>query len=425
MQTTSIIEQLPSLSPATTQICLLANQPDTGVSDLVPIVEGDPGLSVKILQLANSAAFGRPGRAHTVADAIGVIGVSSCHVAAVALAMSNLLSKAPRPVVETLRGLSILTAAASRVLASGRSNAERGEAYVTGLLSYTGEMALAVIDPATCARLLASRAWRSPTHQQAVLGFEAPALAEELLERWRIPHPLPALIGCRERADGAGDPRARQLRRAVAIACHIHDGQPLAPELSIDGSELERIVADVSRDIRSAGAGLAGAGEALRSVASAQAKIVLAAMQLEDRLKLHDPDDGVDAATSLPNGHELTRFMAGSRVLNEGTDHDVGVVMFAIDIGPDPSRAGLARARAALADVLAGKIREHELLGVYRDDVLALVAPAVTAGDLDGARERFSNLIAGSDLATKHAITVDVATSQLLPDLEVGHAEVA
>lgn len=66
---------LPTLPTIAMEVASLANNPMTGMSEIVRIIRNDPALTAKILRVANSAFYGMPGRVESLNMALVVLGM--------------------------------------------------------------------------------------------------------------------------------------------------------------------------------------------------------------------------------------------------------------------------------------------------------------------------------------------------------------
>jgi HD-like signal output (HDOD) protein len=66
---------LPTLPTIALEVASLANNPLTGMSEIVRIIRNDPALTAKILRVANSAFYGMPGRVESLNMALVVLGM--------------------------------------------------------------------------------------------------------------------------------------------------------------------------------------------------------------------------------------------------------------------------------------------------------------------------------------------------------------
>ncbi len=82
-------EGLPSPSPVVMQLLQRAADERSSVTDLANIIEQDPGLTTRLLKVANSAFFSGPRKAASVAQAILLVGHTRLRVMALSLSLRD------------------------------------------------------------------------------------------------------------------------------------------------------------------------------------------------------------------------------------------------------------------------------------------------------------------------------------------------
>jgi len=71
------LDRLPSLPEVYWELVRATENPDTGLSDIARIVERDPAMSVKVLQLVNSAYFGLAQKTDSITRAVTYLGIEN------------------------------------------------------------------------------------------------------------------------------------------------------------------------------------------------------------------------------------------------------------------------------------------------------------------------------------------------------------
>lgn len=138
--------ELPAFPDAVLRIQHALQSPDTGVNDIVTIVQSDAALAARILRTANSAALRRSNKEITdLRSAVALMGLSMVRTTAVAFAMRQLrlkdtYSPAGRVEIENIWHDSIKTAAVCAVLAKHYTPLSADQALLTGLLHVLGRL---------------------------------------------------------------------------------------------------------------------------------------------------------------------------------------------------------------------------------------------------------------------------------------------
>ncbi len=350
--------------------------------DLVETVGTDPALAAKMVQVANSAAYGRPGRATSVADAVSILGLNMCRATAVAVFLNGIPSEIPQAAQLRLQERSLLTAVAAKCIAA-RRRADEQTSYLAGLLAYTGELLSAATDPIRMTHLMTCRDWDSPTIQQQVFGYRAADIGVDALREWGIPETICAAIQGRDGRTESRSPLAATLSEAIDLARNIANG-------TVNADVEIKVTADLLRGIWSAlRADQDHPVDTQRVVAMTRAAIVLNALVLEDRLH-GSTEEHVDPVTGLPDSETARRFARAIAQISGAKS--AGVILFSVDERSDP-----VIAKQALVEALDGKVREHELLAAFDTQTLVLVTTATSEDELIQAVRRFQGFASHVD----------------------------
>jgi len=218
------LDKLPSPRTAYFELQRHAENPASTIDDVAHAIESDPSVAAKVLQLANSAAFGTNRPAATISDAVSFLGVELIqHL----VLMSSLFDNGSLPahisrVVEELRDEALRTAALVRKFVRDRRDAEH--AFAAALLHDVGEGVLAAGQPESYVALrAAARAAHEPlcVAERRELGTTHAEVGGYVLGMWGLPPPLVDLVTYHH------DPRAapRALHRLLAV---LHAADVLA-----------------------------------------------------------------------------------------------------------------------------------------------------------------------------------------------------
>lgn len=83
------IKSLPPMPESVTKIQQICNNPDSGVGDLIAVVEKDPSLTANLLKAANSPLYGFSREIKTVAQAVSLFGMATVKGFAIASAVRS------------------------------------------------------------------------------------------------------------------------------------------------------------------------------------------------------------------------------------------------------------------------------------------------------------------------------------------------
>lgn len=190
--TRSVIGKLNHLpSPPATYLKLTEAMANPKVTSAViaSIVEEDPAMSVKVLQLVNSAYFGLARSATSVAQAVTYLGMEvlraltlSAHV------FSTVEGGLNRAVLDGIQRSSLATATLAKSLIKDRNRAN--EAFTAGVVHDVGRIVIALSMPQRFAEIVAeAKASQRPEHEVELelLGVTHAEVGAYLLGVWGLP----------------------------------------------------------------------------------------------------------------------------------------------------------------------------------------------------------------------------------------------
>ena len=170
------------------------NSPDSTIEDITAIVLEDPGLTVKVLQIVNSAEFGVARRITTPAEAVQLIGAEILRALMLSVqAFKFYETKPPKSIsVTQLWSHSLRTAVAAKRLARyEKLTIEQSEAaFVSGLLHDIGKLVLAAnVDSDYDIAIKRSREEGLPLGiiEQVIFGATHAQIGAFLLGLWGLP----------------------------------------------------------------------------------------------------------------------------------------------------------------------------------------------------------------------------------------------
>ncbi len=194
---------------------------DAELRDLVEAVSLDPGLTTKIIAMANSPVYRRDRDATTLTRAVGQVGQRSVVTLALAHSIASGVPKSG-----TVGGVdlaefwrrSLITGVASRELAGLVAPALREEAFFVGLIAGLGRLALADCLAERYEAIVAkSDGWPTSQLEREGVGISSIKVTAELLRRWHLPE---LFSGALDAADGLEleDEQQLMLSELVGVA---------------------------------------------------------------------------------------------------------------------------------------------------------------------------------------------------------------
>ncbi len=177
-------------------------QEDVDISHLADDIEKCPGLTARILGLANSAYFGCRRTLYTVSDATVVIGLNMVRSVGLAMVLSDPLNTKSCPAFNPQRYWfsALLTAFAARRLAPSVAADKRPKAdsaYLSGLLHNFGLPVLVHLFPKEMQLAFANGDNGSATVYQASreqLGVDHHVAGAWVMQKWKLPSDIVSVV---------------------------------------------------------------------------------------------------------------------------------------------------------------------------------------------------------------------------------------
>jgi len=187
------LDKLPSVPKAYFELTRVLGKADCSVGEIARIIESDSAMSIKMLQLVNSAYFGVGRKTTSISQAINLLGLDLIR----GLALSAQVFAAMATVkidgfsVDDLQRSSLLTGRLAKKLIPDPSRAE--EAFTAGMVCDIGQMVLAVGIPdlfGQAVRAAKDSGRPLPETEREVLGTTHCEVGAYLLGVWGIPYSI-------------------------------------------------------------------------------------------------------------------------------------------------------------------------------------------------------------------------------------------
>lgn len=217
---------MPPVSPLIFRLLQVDRDAPLAVGEVAEIVESDPILTARLLGLANSAVFVRPGRPIAdVRSAVIRLGVYNAFETTFTQLFGMWVRHSSRlpddGLLDTLWLEYLLTAFTSREIAATLRDPDldTGTAYTSGLLHDVGTLALCWAEPLAMQHFVQAGYLRgSGLHARFIEAHSR--LGEALLDRWNAPRDLAIVAG---RHHQGLQPGGLAAGAVVYIADHLHD----------------------------------------------------------------------------------------------------------------------------------------------------------------------------------------------------------
>lgn len=225
MQDSQVLEQLknklklasnfPSPPAIALQIVALAGDPEIDVGKVAATISKDPGLTAKVLRVANSPLYSKRRRSENLRQALVALGLNAATTLALSFSLVSAYKTGTGAGINYTRywRRAILGASAARAFGTLKGAKSAEDIFLAALLQDIGVLAIDRVQSdfyrgmpaeATHAEWLA--------HEVAALGTDHAALGAWLLQNWKLPESLCATI------EASHDPSKTDPESAVGMA---------------------------------------------------------------------------------------------------------------------------------------------------------------------------------------------------------------
>jgi putative nucleotidyltransferase with HDIG domain len=227
------VDELASLPSIYGRVSKLLDDPDSTIRALADVISQDPGLSLKLLRIANSAFYGRTKDVDTIEQALNVIGMQRVGDIVLGTTAMETFNGIPNELVsmEDFWMHSLYCAIAARLLARKINNSASESIFIAALLHDIGQLLLFHVRPEESRQvlLLTIEDISEPDMveaEQRVLGYDHSQIGAALAQQWQLPDMLTAAIRYHHTPE-----KERVFQQEVAL---VHIGNILAYMAELD-----------------------------------------------------------------------------------------------------------------------------------------------------------------------------------------------
>lgn len=217
---------LPTLPVVASRLLALTANEETHLAEIADLVAQDMALSAKLLRVVNSSFYGLPRRIGSIQQAVTMLGVNAVRSIVLSFSFFTLPEKKNALFdFDRFWKRSLAGAVAARVIAEHLPQADREEAFIAGLLSNIGQLALAAAIPGQYQQALqaAGKSWDDieEAEESHHLGVAHGHIGEEIAGRWGLPDLY--RIAIRHHHDPARYPGTDEHEARVVRIVHLAD----------------------------------------------------------------------------------------------------------------------------------------------------------------------------------------------------------
>ncbi|HEY5374767.1 MAG TPA: HDOD domain-containing protein, partial [Polyangiaceae bacterium] len=173
----------------------LTRNPKARLEQVVSVLETDPGLSVRLLRLVNSAGYGLKVRVTSVRHAAVLVGTRRLHQVATTAAILDLFDAGNETAVELLEHAAVV-GSLCRYLAV-HLGLPHDELFTCGFLHDIGKLMLLDTEGEKYAALVreyGNAPDQMHIQERKMFGFDHAVLGAHVLTAWNIPEPVPKVV---------------------------------------------------------------------------------------------------------------------------------------------------------------------------------------------------------------------------------------
>ena len=216
--------EIPSLPDIYYKFKEAMDDPEGSFDEISDIIATDPGLSVRLLRIVNSAYFGFPSQIETVSHAIGVVGLEQLNNLVISTVIMERFKDIPDSVInmESFWKHSIACGLAAKIISSHSKEVNTEKFFVAGMLHDIGRLILALTAPFNILSVyLRCKSENIPLHESEkdILGFTHADIGKHLLKTWGLPVFLQETVGNHHQP--GKNPEFAKEASIVHVADHI------------------------------------------------------------------------------------------------------------------------------------------------------------------------------------------------------------
>ena len=185
---------LPAASAASNQLLELVKDDDVDLPSLAQAIQSEPGITARIISIANSSFFAAPNPVHTVEDAmLKVLGLKTVRSLVMGILLGPRFNTKPCPAFSLQKYWCRAQAVAqsSVMMVKGVAGGDPGTVYLAGLLHSIGQLLQVHHFPKEMNELLPELAKLSShdglVMERQVLGIDACDAGSWVAKRWDLP----------------------------------------------------------------------------------------------------------------------------------------------------------------------------------------------------------------------------------------------
>lgn len=251
----SKIKSFPSMPATGAKMLKILEDPDTSVDEIEDILRHDPGLTVNVLKLANSAYFGIPSKVASTRQAVLLLGIKKLIQLVIASCVNAVMDK-PVPGYNLPPGdlwrHSIAVSIAAESLVRDKKNIEGNDIFTPALLHDIGKLILGhfVKEEQEAIEKIAGKGVPYVVAENMVLGTDHAEVGAQILTQWSFPSEVINTVRWHHDPDYPEQPGAsNDIVYLANLLCQADGGcgQTETPSCDLSPSVIKRLGLDVNQ----------------------------------------------------------------------------------------------------------------------------------------------------------------------------------
>jgi HD-like signal output (HDOD) protein len=192
--------KIPSLPDVYYEFKDAMDDPEGSFDEISSVISTDPGLTVRLLRIVNSAYFGFPSKIETISHAIGVVGLDQLNNLVISTVVMDRFKGIPDSVINmnSFWKHSIACGLAAKIISSHNGEINTEKFFVAGMLHDIGRLIIALKASFNILSVfMRCKAENIPVHEaeENIMGFTHADVGKHLLKTWDLPVFHQELVG--------------------------------------------------------------------------------------------------------------------------------------------------------------------------------------------------------------------------------------
>ncbi len=218
------LTRIPSLPLIATELMKATHNDNLSVNQILPIIEKDPPLAMKVLKIANSAYFGMPRKVESLRHALVILGMKELSDLSIGFSVMNTLSDSENAsgiewgkLWEHSAGVGHIAQLLQELLGIHTSSSP----YALGLLHDVGKIILYRLEPTKYIQVLEHALGNNISTEEAellILGIDHMTVGGWIAEKWQLPDSIHEAIMYHHTPQLVQDPDLRVSTALIQLA---------------------------------------------------------------------------------------------------------------------------------------------------------------------------------------------------------------